>query len=67
MQVDPRNIANQHYLAEALAKGDPAEKAEAVTLEEAVVSESPSPLHLIEDLTVQDAARANLAAWKKGA
>jgi tetratricopeptide (TPR) repeat protein len=67
MQVDPRNIANQHYLAAALAKGDAAEKAEAVTLEEAVVSESPSPLHLIEDLTVQDAARANLAAWKKGA
>ncbi len=65
VQVDPRNIANRHYLAEALAKGDAAEKAEAVTLEEAVLAESPSPLHLIEDLTVQDAARANLAAWKK--
>jgi tetratricopeptide (TPR) repeat protein len=65
--VDPKNLANRHYLAEALWKGDAAEKAEALKLEETVLMESPSPLHLVEDLTIQDAARANLAAWKKAA
>ncbi len=38
-----------------------------MTLEETLVADAPSPLHLIEDLTIQDAARANLAAWKKAA
>jgi hypothetical protein len=65
VQVEPRSIANRHYLAEALAKGDATEKAEAVSLEEAVVAASPSPFHIVEDLTLQDAARANLAVWKK--
>ena len=65
VQADPRNIANRHYLAEALAKGDAKEKAEAVSLEETVVASSPSPLHLVEDLTIQEAARANLSVWKK--
>jgi len=67
VQVDPRAIANRHYLAMALWKGDAKDKAEALALEEGIVSESPSPLHLIEDLVVQDEARANLAAWKKAA
>lgn len=65
VQTDPQNIANRHYLAEALSKGDAAEKAEAVSLEDAVVNSTPSPLHIVEDLTIQEAARANLAAWKK--
>jgi len=67
VQVDPKAIANRHYLAMALWKGDAKEKAEALALEEGVVSESPSPVHLIEDLVLQDEARANLAAWKKAA
>ena len=46
---------------------DEAEKAEAIRLEESVVADSPSPLHLVEDLEAQDEARKNLAAWKKGA
>ena len=67
VQIAPRSMANRHYLAEALAKGNETEKAEAVTLEESILNESPSPLHLVEDLNVQELARANLAAWKKGA
>ncbi len=67
VQVDPKNLANRHYLAEALWKGDAGEKAEAVKLEESVLTEPPSPLHLVEDLTIQEAARGNLAAWKKAA
>ena len=67
VDIEPRSIANRHYLAEALAKGNAAEKAEAVTLEEGILNESPSPLHLVEDLNVQELAKANLAAWKKGA
>jgi hypothetical protein len=67
VQIEPRAIANQHYLAEALWKGNAQEKAEAVKLEEAILTESPSPLHLIEDLNLQEAARANLAVWKKAA
>jgi hypothetical protein len=67
VEVEPRAISNRHYLAEALWKGDAKEKAEAIQLEEAVLTESPSPLHLIEDLNLQEAARSNLAAWKKAA
>ncbi len=67
MQVNDRNFLNRHFLAEALYQGDEKEKAEAVRLEESVVADSPSPLHLVEDLNAQEAARRNLAAWKKGA
>lgn len=67
VQIEPRSIANRHYLAEVLAKGNESEKAEAVKLEESILLESPSPMHLIEDLNVQELAKANLAAWKKGA
>ena len=41
------------------------EKSEAVSLEEAVLAGAPSPQHLVEDLAVQEQARANLAEWKK--
>ncbi len=67
MQVDGRSFLNRHFLAEALYRGDDQEKAEAIRLEESVAAESPSPLHLVEDLNTQDLARKNLAAWKKGA
>lgn len=66
VQTDKRNMLNRHFLAEALYKdGSAAEKAEAVGLEEAVAAESPSPQHLVEDLSTQQIARTNLAAWKK--
>jgi tetratricopeptide (TPR) repeat protein len=65
LQVNGRNFANRHFLAEALHKGDAKEQAEALTLEEGIVADSPSPQRLVEELTMQEMARANLADWKK--
>jgi tetratricopeptide (TPR) repeat protein len=65
MDKDSRNFVNRHFLAEALHKGDAKAKAEAITLEEGLVSDAPSPQHLVEELKIQDDARKNLAAWKK--
>jgi hypothetical protein len=67
MDKDSRNFVNRHFLAEALHKGDAKAKAEAVALEEGILNDSPSPQHLVEELKIQDDARANLAAWKKAA
>jgi hypothetical protein len=63
--VNGRNLVNRHFLAEALADGDPTERAEAVAIEEAVVADAPSPGHLVEELAIQEEARKNLAKWKK--
>ena len=60
----PRNFVNRHFLAEALAGGSAAEKVEAVQIERDLVSDAPSPGHLVEDLGVQDEARRNLLAWR---
>jgi hypothetical protein len=66
MGVSSRNFFNRHFLAEALYRdGDEKEKAEAVSLEQGLVEDSPSPQRLIEDLTIQEEARKNLEAWKK--
>lgn len=65
MTVSARNFGNRHFLAEALHRGDAKEQAEAVSLEESVVADSPSPQRLVEELSVQELARQNLAAWKK--
>ena len=67
MAQNARNFANRHFLAEALWGGSAAEKAEALQLEETLVSDAPSPAHLIEDLKIQSDARKNLAEWKKAA
>jgi hypothetical protein len=67
MQQDSRNFANRHFLAEALHRGDAREKTEAISLEEALVADAPSPQHLIEEIKTQEDARQNLAAWKKAA
>jgi hypothetical protein len=63
--VNGRNFVNRHFLAEALADGGPAERAEAVQIEESLVADAPSPGHLVEDLSIQEEARKNLANWKK--
>ena len=65
LQVNGRNFANRHFLAEALHRGDEKQQAEAVALEESIVADPPSPQRLVEDLTFQEGARENLAAWKK--
>ncbi len=65
MGINARNFANRHFLAETLHRGDEKQQAEAVALEEGIVADSPSPQRLVEDLTFQEEARQNLAAWKK--
>ncbi len=65
MSVNSRNFVNRHFLAEALAKGGAAERAEAIGIEEKLVADPPSPGHLVEDLAVQREARKDLALWRK--
>jgi hypothetical protein len=62
--VNGRNLVSRHFLAEALADGNSAERAEAITIEEAVVADAPSPGHLVEELSIQEDARKDLTKWK---
>jgi tetratricopeptide (TPR) repeat protein len=62
---NPRNLVNRHFLAEALADGNAAERVEAIGIDEAVVADAPSPGHLVEELAIQVEARKDLARWKK--
>ena len=63
--VNEHNFVNRHFLAEALADGGPAERAEGVRIEETLAADAPSPGHLVEDLSIQEEAKRNLAKWKK--
>jgi tetratricopeptide (TPR) repeat protein len=65
MSVNSRNFVNRHFLAEALAEGGAAERAEAIGIEEKLLADPPSPDHLVEELAVQQEARKDLAAWRK--
>ncbi len=65
VEINERDFVNRHFLAEALADGGPADRAEAIAIEETVVAGAPSPGHLVEDLAIQQQARQNLAKWKK--
>jgi len=68
LAVDNHNFVNRHFLAEALHHGgDDKEVAEAIALEEGILKDAPSPLHLVEELKIQEDARNNVAAWKKAA
>ncbi|HEY6049636.1 MAG TPA: hypothetical protein VIZ58_00195 [Thermoanaerobaculia bacterium] len=66
VELAPANFVNRHFLAEALHKGDRAQKEEAIRLEEQVAGDTPSEARLVEELALQDQARANLASWKPG-
>ncbi|MCA1581570.1 MAG: hypothetical protein LC796_09300 [Acidobacteria bacterium] len=59
----PRNFVNRHFLAEALARSGA--RNEAVAIEEGIVADAPGPSHLVEEFAIQEAARKNLAAWRK--
>jgi hypothetical protein len=63
--IAPGNLVNLHFLAEALAHVAGRASAEAVQLEERVVSSAPSPTHLVEELRIQEEAQGNLAQWKQ--
>jgi hypothetical protein len=63
VRVAPRNFVNRHFLAEALARGTPAEKAEAIRIQRELVAEPPTPERLVEDLAIQEDAKRDLTAW----
>lgn len=63
VRVAPRNFVNRHFLAEALAGGTAAEKAEAIRIEQELVAEPPTPGRLVEDVAVQEDAKRDLRAW----
>lgn len=65
MEIDPRNFVNRRFLAEALAKGSAAERAEALRLARDLVADAPSPGHLVEELTIQEAVRRDLTEWTR--
>ena len=65
VEVGPRNFVNRHFLAEALADGNAAERAEAIRIEEKIIADAPSPGHLVEELATQLEAKKNLERWKK--
>jgi hypothetical protein len=67
VQTSPADFANRLYLAEALARGTPAERTEGVSMLEQLVRESPSPVRLVEELRVQDDARRDLDQAKRAA
>ena len=64
VRTAPKNFVNRHFLAEALAADGPAGRAEAIRIEKEIVTDAPSPGHLVEDLAIQDEAKNNLLAWK---
>jgi hypothetical protein len=63
VRVAPRNFVNRHFLAEALAGGTAAEKAEAIRIEQELVAEPPTAERLVEDLAIQEDAKRDLRAW----
>ncbi|HYK43422.1 MAG TPA: hypothetical protein VE007_13625 [Thermoanaerobaculia bacterium] len=65
IEVAPANFVNRHFLAEALHKGDRGQREEAVRIEEALAADQPSEAHLVEEIALQEQARANLESWRK--
>ena len=65
VKLEPRGLGNRIFLAEALAGGTAADRAEAVALAQGVAVDAPSPVRLVEELKVQSDARADLERWKK--
>lgn len=66
VEVAPHNFVNRQFLAEALASGNRSEREEAVRIEKAIVADSPTPSHLVEDVAIQEDARERLLAWAAG-
>ena len=61
----PRNFVNRLFLAELLADGGPADRAEAVRIARELLREAPSPGHLVEESKIQEDARHDLAVWAR--
>ena len=57
-------IINRIFMAEVLWSGSAEEKAEAIQLAESVAADAPSPTRIVEELKLQEDARADLRKWK---
>jgi hypothetical protein len=64
MKVAPKSIINRIFMAEVLWSGSAEEKAEAIQLAESVAADAPSPTRIVEELKLQEDARADLRKWK---
>ena len=64
VKTDAANFANRLFLAEALARGEPSERSEAIRITASLMGESPSPARLVEELRLQEQASADRRAWK---
>lgn len=62
VDASPQNLVNLQFLAEAVAQAG--DRAEARRLEEVVLAATPQPGHLVEELAIQEAAKANLERWR---
>lgn len=65
IKLEPRSLINRLFLAEALASGSAADKAEALALAQGVAADAPSPVRLVEELKIKSDARMDLERWKK--
>jgi len=65
VETAPANTVNRHFLAEALHRGDRAEKQEAFRIEEQIAAETPAANYLVEVLAIQEQARADVESWRK--
>ena len=63
MEIGPRNFYNRLYWAEALHEYEASRRGEARQILEALVADTPSPAFLVEDLRVQEEAKALLSSW----
>jgi hypothetical protein len=64
IKIEHRSLVNRLFLAEALASGSAADKAEASALAQGIAADSPSPVRLVEELKIQADARRDLERWK---
>jgi hypothetical protein len=64
IKIEPRSLINRLFLAEALASGSAADKADAIALAQGVAADAPSPVRLVEELKIQSDARKDLERWK---
>lgn len=65
MEKGPKNFYNRLYWAEVLNDYEPSRRDEAKKILEALVADTPSAALLVEDLRVQEEARADLKAWAR--
>jgi tetratricopeptide (TPR) repeat protein len=65
VEKGPKNFYNRLYFAEVLHDYESSRRDEAKKILQALLAETPSGAFLVEDLKVQEEARADLSAWAR--